>query len=262
MNVSFDGGRRATVTDDPLRITPRFTTGSVCIAPYTDVREREQFLADTFGSQDFLWDFPDVFRFTPDSGNLVGVELQLPYTSWLSEVSTRLPDLPAVRPGGLRTDEVQGFRHEMCAVLCRAPEDAALICLRDPDVLERPLDARIGIAPDVTLLVQHDTVVGWTVSDPVRYLTTGFAAPDPGPPAPATRRLFTECLDLITTPVIDDLVDGEPAALARLHAADKSLRAQQDDRHRADALLEMIATYVEDYGRLDITADPPSRRLR
>ncbi|PZH18350.1 hypothetical protein C1I97_03825, partial [Streptomyces sp. NTH33] len=69
------------------------------------------------------------------------------------------------------------------------------------------------------------------------------------PPSPDTRRLFTECLDLITTPVVDDVADGEPAALARLWAADEALRAQPEDRHRADALLEMIATFVEDYGR-------------
>ncbi|WP_432119599.1 hypothetical protein [Streptomyces sp. bgisy032] len=70
----------------------------------------------------------------------------------------------------------------------------------------------------------------------------------PAPPVPATRRLLTECLDLVTTPVVDDLVDGEPATLARLRAADKALREQREDRHRADALLELIATCVEDYG--------------
>ncbi|MFJ7182272.1 hypothetical protein ACIQXA_39320 [Streptomyces massasporeus] len=123
-----------------------------------------------------------------------------------------------------------------------------LTCLRDLDVLDEPLEAGIGIAPDVALLVQHGTVVGWSLTDPARYLTTHFATPDPAPPIPATRRLLTECLDLVTTPVVDDLVDGEPAALARLQAADKALREQREDRQRADALLELIATYVEDYG--------------
>ncbi|WP_244330391.1 hypothetical protein [Streptomyces prasinus] len=156
--------------------------------------------------------------------------------------------MPAVRRGGLRADEVRDFRHEMCTVLCRTPGDAVLTCLRDLDVLDEPLDAGIGIAPDVALLVQHGTVVGWSLTDPARYLTTSFAAPDPAPPLPATRRLLTECLDLVTTPVVDDLVDGEPAALARLQAADKALREQREDRHQADALLELIATYVEDYG--------------
>lgn len=212
-----------------------------------DVKERERFVADTFGSQHWLWDMPDVFRFAPDSRKLVGVELQMPYVSAAAETSTRLPLMPAVSPGGLRAEEVRDFRHETCTVLCRAPGDAMLICLRDLDVLDKPLEAGIGIAPDVALLVQHGTVVGWYLNDPVRYLTTWFADPDPAPPCDTTRRLLTECLDLITTPVVDDLVDGEPAALARLRAADEALRNQQEDRHRADALLELIATMVEDY---------------
>jgi hypothetical protein len=48
--------------------------------------------------------------------------------------------------------------------------------------------------------------------------------------------------------LVDDLVDGEPPALARLRAADESLHNQREDRHRADALLMLITTLVEDYG--------------
>jgi hypothetical protein len=211
--------------------------------------ERERFLADTFGSQDWLWDLPDVFRFAPSSRRLVGAEFRMPEESASVEDSARLPVTPEVRPGGLRADEVRDFRHEMCTVLCRAPGDAVLTCLRDLDVLDEPLDARIGIAPDVALLVQHGTVVGWSLTDPAKYLTTAYADPDPTPPSPATRRMLTECLDLMNTSVVDDLVDGEPAAVARLRAADATLRAQHEDRHRADALLDLIATYVEDYGK-------------
>ncbi|MEJ8660631.1 hypothetical protein [Streptomyces sp. MS1.AVA.4] len=246
--LTFDGGRRATVTDDPLHITPRFSGDTVDVAHYADVEARERFLADTFGSRHQLWDTPDVFRFDPGSRKLVGAGVQMPYVSAMSETSDRLPTLPSVRRGGLRADEVRDFRHEMCTVLCRAPGDTVLICLRDLDVLDEPLDARIGIAPDVSLLVRRGAVVGWTLTDPARYLTTAYAAPDPAPPSSATRRLLTECLDLITEPVVDDLVDGDPSALARLSAADAALRAQPEDRHRAAALLELIATYVDDYG--------------
>ncbi|MFF8973426.1 hypothetical protein [Streptomyces sp. NPDC014995] len=248
MRLSFDGGWRTTVTDDSLHIAPRFAGNSVYVAHYANVKERERFLVATFGSQEWLWDAPDTLRFDPDSRMLVGVELQLPYVSAYHETSVRAPVMPPVHPGGLRADEVRDFRHEMCTVLCRAPGDAVLTCLRDLDVLNEPLEARIGIAPDVALLAQHGAVVGWNLTDPVRYLTTGFAEPDPTPPSDTTRRLLTECLDLITTPVVDDLVDGEPAALARLRAADETLRNQQEDRHRADALLDLIATMVEDYG--------------
>jgi hypothetical protein len=48
--------------------------------------------------------------------------------------------------------------------------------------------------------------------------------------------------------VILDVDDGEPTALARLRAADEALRNQPEDRHRADALLSLIANLVEDYG--------------
>lgn len=246
--LSFDGDWRATVTDDPLHITPRFAGDSVRLMNYADVTEREQFVANTFGSQHWLWDTPDVFRFDPDSRNLVGAELQLPYVSAAAETSTRLPVMPPVRPGGLRADEIQDFRHETCTLLCRAPGDAVLISLRDADVLDQPLEACIGIAPDVALLVQQGTVVGWSLTAPVRYLTTGFADADPVPPSETTRRLLTGCLDLITEPVIDDLVDGQPAALALLQATDEALRNQKEDRHRADVLLDLIATMVEDYG--------------
>ncbi|MGW4983738.1 hypothetical protein [Streptomyces mirabilis] len=154
MNLTFDNEWRATVTDDPLRITPRFTSDSVDVGRYADAKERERFLADTFGSQEWLWDNPDVLRFEP-------------------------ADRKLVRPGGLRADEVRDFRLEMCAVLCRTPGNAVLTGLRDLDVLDKPLEARVGIAPDVALLVQHGTVVGWSLTDPARYLTTGFAAPMP-----------------------------------------------------------------------------------
>jgi hypothetical protein len=101
--------------------------------------------------------------------------------------------------------------------------------------------------PYVALLIQHGTVVGWSLTDPALYLTTGFAAPDTNPPSPATRRLLTECLDLITTPFLYEVTDQNPATLARLWALDQALRNQHEDRHRADALLALIGNLVEDY---------------
>jgi hypothetical protein len=248
MRLFFDGGWGATVTDEPLDLVPRFRGLSLIVASYADRVEREKFLADTFGSQGWLWDLPDVFRFDPGSRRLAGVELEVPEEVAPPEDVARLPVSPAVRPGGLRADEARDFRHEICTVLCRAPGDAELTCLRDLDVLEAPLDARIGIARDVALLVQRGTVVGWSLTDPVRYVTTWYETPSAEPPAPGTRRLFTECLDLVTDlDVVHGLVDGDPAAVARLRAADDALRARTEDTDRAGALREFISNYVEDY---------------
>ena len=69
----------------------------------------------------------------------------------------------------------------------------------------------------------------------------------PSSPSPAIRLLFAECLDLITTPLLDEVRDRVPAALYRLRAMDQALRDWREDRHRVDALLSLIADLVEDY---------------
>ncbi|MFJ4696454.1 hypothetical protein [Streptomyces sp. NPDC088766] len=250
MRITIDGDWTATVTGDPLRISPRFDFRDfrVRVAPYANVEERGQFLLDTFGSQEWLWDAPDELRFDRTSRELVGAEFQIAGEATDAEDSVRVPVAPAIRPGGLRAHAARDFRLEVATELCRAPGDTVLTCLRDLDVLDEPLDARIGIAPDVALLVQQGTVVGWSLTDPARYLTTGFATPAPDPPSPATRRLLTACLDLITTELLDEVRDRVPAALDRLRALDQALRDQREDRHRADALLSLIGDLMEDYG--------------
>ncbi|MER5215561.1 hypothetical protein ABT063_34785 [Streptomyces sp. NPDC002838] len=169
-------------------------------------------------------DDPDELRFDQADRELVGAGFRLPYESASAEGCARVPATPPVQPGGLRADETRDFRLEVTTELCRAPGDTVLTCLRDLDVLDEPLEARIGIAPDVALLIQHDTIVGWSLTDPARYLTTGFAAPDPNP-----------------------LKNRNPATLGRLRALDRALRNQHEDRHRADALLALIGKLVEDY---------------
>ncbi|MET9688940.1 hypothetical protein ABZY81_10725 [Streptomyces sp. NPDC006514] len=250
MKLTLDGDWTATVTGHPLDIAPRFDFRDfrVRIATYADVAERDQFQLGPFGSQDWLWDAPDELRFDPAGRELVGAELRLPCVVADAADAARVPAAPLARASGLRADQVRDFRLEVTTLLCRAPGDAALTCLRDLDVLDEPLEARIGIAPDVALLVQGGTVVGWSLTDPARYLTTTFVPPDPGSPTTATRRLFTACLDLVTSPLIDEVTDREPAALARLRAVDMALRNQREDRHRVDALVALIADPVEDYG--------------
>ncbi|MFA7765996.1 hypothetical protein [Streptomyces sp. NRRL S-448] len=250
MKLALDGDWTATVTGEPLDIAPRFDFRDfrVRIATYADVEERDRFQSGTFGSQEWLWDTPDELWFDPAGRELVGAELRLPSSVADAADAARVPGAPLVRASGLRADHVRDFRLEVTTELCRAPGDTVLTCLRDLDVLDEPLEARIGIAPDVALLVQGGAAVGWSLTDPVRYLTTGFAAPDPAPPAPATRLLFTECLDIMTTPVFDDVRDRDPVALARLRTLENNLMNQREDRRRVDALAALIADKVEQYG--------------
>lgn len=78
--------------------------------------------------------------------------------------------------------------------------------------------------------------------------------PDTVPPSPVTRRLLSACLDLISDPLLEEVQNREPDALARLRQVDQTLHAQREDRHRADALLALIGNLVEDY------ADRPTKQ--
>ncbi|MEU3948252.1 hypothetical protein [Streptomyces sp. NPDC029526] len=85
--LEFDGSWSAAVTGDPLDLVPRLIGMSLIVSPYADREEREKFFADTFGSQDWLWDLPDVFRFAPGDRKLVGAEFTVP-PSWSSAMWT------------------------------------------------------------------------------------------------------------------------------------------------------------------------------
>ncbi|URN13481.1 hypothetical protein LUW77_24575 [Streptomyces radiopugnans] len=126
-------------------------------------------------------------------------------------------------------------------------EAAELICLRDPAVPDAPLEARIGIAPGLALLVQDGAVVGWSLADPARYLTSGYTTPDQSPPSPDTRRQSAECLALLTRPLVDEVTDKEPSAWHRLRTAERVLRNQREDRRRAEILHRLVIRMIEDY---------------
>lgn len=249
MKITFGDDWTATVTDEPLRLTPRFEFAGpgVGLVPYGSREERERFLAGTFGSEGWLWDTPDVVGFDKESRELVCLELQLPYETVTAEEFAALLPLPPVVPGGLRADERRDCRLEITSVLHRLPGDRELVCLRDEDVLERPLDSRLGVAPDLSLLVQDGTVVGWSIADPVTHLTKPYADPDPAPPAAATHALLAACLDVVTVPLLHAVQDREPAAVRRLRQLHAELRSARADRSRTDALLPLVSNLVEDY---------------
>jgi hypothetical protein len=58
MKLTVDDGCHATVTDDPLRLVPRFDSRDfrVRIAKHANVEERQRFLRDAFGSEPWLWE--------------------------------------------------------------------------------------------------------------------------------------------------------------------------------------------------------------
>ncbi|MEV6531081.1 hypothetical protein AB0M86_16015 [Streptomyces sp. NPDC051639] len=70
-------------------------------------------------------------------------------------------------------------------MLCRIPGNIVLTGLRDPGVLDWPLEARVGIAPDVALLVQQaPSSAGTSPTPPATWPTRTPTRTPPRRPTP------------------------------------------------------------------------------
>jgi hypothetical protein len=247
--ISIGDTMSAETTGNPLKYTPRFDLSGpqVIVAAYTNPEGRERQRASTFGSMQWLWSENDEFRFDQHTRELSSVTFFLPREAAPAQFRHRMPDGPQTLPGGLRADAAQDFALPQTTIFCCTPDGAELRCFRDSKALNRALNARIGIAPDVDLLVQDGAVASWSLTDPARYLTDGFADPEATPPSAATRLRLAECLDLISSPLVEEVMDQDADAWSRLRATERALREQRDDRYRADVLHRIVSRLIEDY---------------
>ncbi|MCX5340165.1 hypothetical protein [Streptomyces atratus] len=138
----------AETTGRPLAFTPRFDFRDLqlIVAGYADPAGRERQLPDTFGSMQWLWSQDEHFRFDQGSRELCSL------TFFVPPQSVSMPhvhDEPRTQAGGLRADAAQGFVMPQTTVFHCDPGATELRCLRDVGVLDRKLDARLGVAPDV-----------------------------------------------------------------------------------------------------------------
>jgi hypothetical protein len=249
VKISVGDTMSAETTGNPLRFTPRFDLSGpqVIVAGYTNPEGRERQRASTFGSMQWLWSENDEFRFDQHTRELSSVTFFLPREAAPAPACHRVPDGPRTLPGGLRADAAQDFALPQTTIFYCAPDGAELRCFRDSGALDRALEARIGIAPDVDLLVQEGEVAGWSLADPARYLTDGFADPEATLPSPATRLRLAECLDLVSSPLVEEVMDQDADAWNRVRATERALREQRDDRYRVDVLQRVVSRLIEDY---------------
>ncbi|WP_405940250.1 hypothetical protein OG338_29420 [Streptomyces sp. NBC_00726] len=246
MKVTVGDGMAATTTDSPLAFAPRFDFRDLqlIVAGYADPAGRERELPETFGSMRWLWSQDEYMRFDRDSRELRSLTFFVP-ARYVPE-GPSFQDGPPARAAGLRADAVGEFGMPQTTVFHCGPGARALTCLADVGLLGGEPDARLGVAPDVDLLVYEGVVAGWRLGDPARYLTDGFAEPPSGPPVTATRLRLAECLELASSPLVDRAMDGDPEARRRLGAVEGALREQREDRARADILHGVISRLIED----------------
>ncbi|MEU8031150.1 hypothetical protein AB0C13_21330 [Streptomyces sp. NPDC049099] len=248
VRFSIAGAVHVETTRNPLAYTPRFdlTTPAVTVAEYTDMAGRERLLGQTFGSTQWLWAATDDLYFDRESRELVGMSFFVPSLLASAQVGAP-PGGPPPDSFGLRAEVSQAFQLPQAAVFHCDTEATELRCVQDPDLLDVIPDARIGIAQDLALLVRDGRMIGWSLTDPARYLTSGLAEPDSAPPSPATRLRLAECLALVSEPLVDQVMEKDPDAWRSLLETERALREQGDDHRRRDVLHEVVSRLIEDY---------------
>ncbi|MGW5678314.1 hypothetical protein ACWEV4_25115 [Streptomyces sp. NPDC003860] len=250
MTFTVGDGVRVETAGNPLPYTPRFdvTTPDVIVTGYGDTAGRERLLGTSFGSAQWLWSDLDDLRFDRESRELVGARFLIPPVFARSQAGAPPAHRPSAHPTGLRTAAAEDFALPQAAFFACDPEAAELRCVREPGLLDAVPDARIRIARDTDLLVLDGRMIGWSLNDPARYVTDGFADPNPAPPSPDTRHRLAECLALISEPLVEDVMDREPHAWRSLKKTERSLREQREDAQRARVLHKVVSRLIEEYG--------------
>lgn len=193
-----------------------------------------------------MWAATDDAYFDRESRELVGVSFFVP-SRFASAQAGKPPAGPPPHSAGLRADAAEAFELPQANAFHCDPEATELRCVQDPSLLDVMPDARIEIARDLALLVRVGRMIGWSLTDPARYVTSSLAEPESAPPSVSTRRRLAECLALVSEPLVDEVMDMDPEAWHSLRETAHALREQSDDRRRRDVLCEVASRLIDDY---------------
>lgn len=249
MKVFLTDTVAAHVTQEPLDHIPRFSFSGphIVIGPYANADDREQDIAHTFGSMQWLWSEVDDLRFHASDRLLRGLVLHTPETAEPSPaVSRSWTEVPVVT-GCLRAESEADFDLPQTVTRWCDPEAHHLVCLREGLPQQHGDRLRLRVAPNIDLLFQERHLVGWMLTDPARYLTMSWEPPEPSQPEASTRSLLAECLALTSEPLVEDVMDGDEPAWQRLREVANTLHRQSSDSTRTEILNYTMDHLIQTY---------------
>jgi hypothetical protein len=193
-----------------LADTPRFNLGgrSLVVGPYHSAESREVHLAETYGSGDPFLDTTDEIRFSSRTSQLVSLNIGVPERptrdSAFIESVEALPlrrDVPTLPPG-------EPFQTVVATHTWIDLDGQRLAVFRDG---VRPT-ARLEIAADLEMALDQETISGFILRDPARYLTSGWTEAESTRPDVALGTVLATYIHLLDGQFVDRLDDGDAAA--------------------------------------------------
>lgn len=207
----------------------------------------------TVGSSDWLWSADEGWAFAAGDGALASLLLTLPEVNVGSDAVAGWSDAPAI-VGTLRLAEPRGFSRPPTVARYCDPYGRSLFGLYEDSDVSVVADAgprwRLEIAEGTHLLVAGETLAGWSIADPARYLTGAAVAPAASETAASESlaALFAEYCDLVTEDGVDRLEDGDSELRARLRrCAERAAALGAAGESRALEVEVKVRQVLEDF---------------
>ena len=242
------------VPGEPFAARPALRLDSLALqVPAADVRPPEFEAAATTGSNEWLYNAAEWWRFDRTSSKLARIIAALPPDTspepdpeaW-STSPTATGTLELVVPG-------EEFLRPEGTTRWTDPAGTMLILRYEamepkPDLLNR---RRLRLAEGCFLLIEADRVAGWQLEHPARFITgDSGGAPLPGAEVEAELgRLFSALITLTDDALLDALDDGDLTVREGLRDLDQRLESycSQGDS-RALEMRRLTRQVLEDFG--------------
>jgi hypothetical protein len=205
----------------------------------------------TVGSRAWLWRDDEDWRFDAGSGLLTSLVLDLPEVNLPTDPGLRdWDDAPTVT-GTLRLEQLRGFSRRPTIVRWYDPAGTALAGFysQQPAVLQQPR-RRVALADQTHLLIAGNTLVGWSIKEPARYLTGESIPPSAADTVPDVRLppLLAAFFSLVSEENLDKLEEGDSAIRNGLEELSLSLEGiAADGEPRAAEILTKVRQVLEDF---------------
>lgn len=249
MNLWLADDVSARTSDALLEELPRYVAGGLVVVVGARIPQelREQYLADTFGSVDWLWSGADEMRFSRDGGSLVGAVFQVPEQgAELARWWDRCRDRP-VGEGALSAPLGRNFDLLPADVRWVSPSGDVLVCLRSQASTESTAVVRLRISRDFDLLFIDGHLAGWLLEQPATYLV-GEAVDVPADVTDGhgLGRLLSKYLSLVSLPKVEMIQDGDEGALEEVDELEREITTNELVVPQKEVLLQALRELVED----------------
>ena len=225
------------------------------VAAQRSMAEYERHIGATIGSSEWLWDTADTLRFDKATRELQSLRLRVPELNITPPGTAERWLSISPQNGRLRLEAGENFALEPATIRWLDPAGAALVCGDERIEQADATSLRLRVAPDVDLLFVNNTLCGWLLAQPARYLVESWEEPAPATPSAELNQALYRYYTLVSETSFEQMDDGDPDILAALIDLHTRLGAQPATPQR-DVLRTSIAAVVDTF--YDQTLDDPS----